>query len=339
MASYFTLSFFFIASAILCQSFTESAVNGGGFTVDLRHRDSNVNDALRRSVNRFNRFFPNSISPLSDQSQAEIVSANGEFILEYSLGTPPVTLFGITDTGSDLIWTQCKPCPQCFPQTGPLFDASKSKTYRKVSCESNLCSLVGQTSCDVASSKCEYSIQYGDQSSSSGDVAIDTLTLGSTTGRHVSLPGRLFGCGHDNQGTFGPDTSGIVGLGRGQFSLVSQLGASIGGKFSYCLIPLFSSKNTSKLNFGENGVVSGRGTVSTPLISNRRNGFYWVTLEAMTVGAKKLDFINKAGNKLIINKRPKSSCVIHICSKFCFFPQFSSFPQSFILVNQLFKKF
>lgn len=274
--------------------------NTNGFTVDLIHRDSpesplydnttettpfqQVNNALRRSIERANHFFPRNAAEFGE---SEIVSVEGEYVMAYSLGTPPVKTFGIADTGSDLVWLQCEPCQSCFKQTAPLFNPSKSRTYKTVPCSSNQCKSaslsVGRTSC--AATGCRYDIQYGDYSTSSGDIASDTLTLGQ-----VAFPRTVFGCGFSNGGTFRPQTSGIVGLGRGSVSLVSQMGSASEGKFSYCLVPFFSRKLSSKMSFGRNAVVSGRGTVSTPMVFKARGTFYHLTLEGMSVGATRLEF-------------------------------------------------
>nr|POE91558.1 aspartic proteinase cdr1 [Quercus suber] len=125
-----------------------------------------------------------------------------------------------------------------------------------------------------------------------GDLAADTLTLNSTSSRPVPLPKTIIGCGLNNSLTSGVTGSGIVGLGGGPASLVSQLHSSIGGKFSYCLVPFIYSqdKTSSKLNFGSHAVVSGFGTVSTPLVLHKRpHTYYYLTLEAMSVGNKRLE--------------------------------------------------
>ncbi|CAN1245125.1 Aspartic proteinase CDR1 [Linum grandiflorum] len=57
--------------------------------------------------------------------------------MNISLGTPPFSIVAIADTGSDIIWTQCKPCVGCYKQDAPLFDPKSSSTYKTVSCSSN----------------------------------------------------------------------------------------------------------------------------------------------------------------------------------------------------------
>ncbi|KAM3685450.1 hypothetical protein ACJW31_11G118500 [Castanea mollissima] len=298
-------------SIILLCCFTLIEALNGGFSVDLIHRDSpdspfynasethsqRVAKALRRSINRVNHFKPSSsVSP--NLAQTDIISNSGEYLMKYSVGTPPVAILGVADTGSDLIWLQCKPCTECYKQAAPIFDPEMSTTYKSISCTSSQCESLRKTSCSNDGTSCQYSVSYGDKSFSNGDLAVDTFTLGSTTSdRPVSLPETIIGCGHDNNGHFDAKGSGIVGLGGGTVSLVSQLSSSISGKFSYCLVPLTSrDEKSSKLKFGSEAVVSGPGTVSTPLIPNSPDTFYFLTLEAMSVGSKRLELSGSSGS-------------------------------------------
>ncbi|KAM3732719.1 hypothetical protein ACB098_11G080600 [Castanea mollissima] len=198
-----------------------------------------------------------SLSP--NQAQAEINSNVGEYLMKYSLCTPPVQILGFVDTGDDLIWLH---------QRAPRFDPEKSSTYKNVSCSSSLC-LQGSPGSGGNNSICQYSV----------------------------IP-----C--YNGGTFGAKGSGIAGLGAGAVSLVSQLGSSIEGKFSYCFIPLTSQvgDTTCKLNFSSNAVVSGSGAVSAPLlISVDTDYFYYQKLEAMSSGdSSKSNIIIDSGTTLTI---------------------------------------
>ncbi|PKI65658.1 hypothetical protein CRG98_013953 [Punica granatum] len=67
------------------------------------------------------------------------LSGDGEYLLNISIGTPPIQLISIMDTGSDLTWTQCKYCTRCFSLQTPLFNPNKSSTYASVSCNSKEC--------------------------------------------------------------------------------------------------------------------------------------------------------------------------------------------------------
>nr|KYP40846.1 Aspartic proteinase nepenthesin-1 [Cajanus cajan] len=170
-----------------------------------------------------------------------------------------------------------------------MFDPSKSTTYKTLPCSSDTCESARSTSCKGRT--CEYSINYGDGSHSHGDLSVDTLTLASTNGSRVTFPKTVIGCGHSNTVSFQGRSSGIVGLGGGPVSLITQLSSSIDGKFSYCLAPMFTNSNSSsQLNFGDNAVVSGDGTVSTPIIGHDQEIFYYLTLESFSVGKKRVEF-------------------------------------------------
>ncbi|KAF3781125.1 ASPARTIC PROTEASE IN GUARD CELL 1 protein [Nymphaea thermarum] len=46
-----------------------------------------------------------------------------EFIVKIGLGTPKEDFLVLFDTGSDVTWLQCEPCPSsCHPQEGPRFN-------------------------------------------------------------------------------------------------------------------------------------------------------------------------------------------------------------------------
>lgn len=205
------------------------------------------------------------------------------YVMSYSIGTPPFQLYGAMDTGSDGIWFQCKPCKPCLNQTSPMFNPSKSSTYKNIHCSSPTCKRFENSHCSSNHKrKCEYKVSYLSKSMSQGDVGIDTLTLNSNDGSPISFSRIVMGCGHKNSlKTEGGNTSGIIGFGRGPLSLISQLSSSINGKFSYCLVPLFSNANSSsRLNFGDTAVVSGSEVVSTPLVGNTG---YFTNLEAFSV--------------------------------------------------------
>ncbi|KAE9593638.1 putative nepenthesin [Lupinus albus] len=279
-----------------------------GFSVELIHRDSpkspfynssetqieRMNNAIHRSINRVKHFYPKEEGAYYEVIQAPISNINGEFLMKYSIGTPSFDVMAVADTGSDLIWLQCQPCEKCYNHTDPIFDPSKSKSYKNTPCSSQACRLIKNNSCtkDNIESKCQYKVSYRDKSVSSGDVAFETLSLGTNvTNFHARFDRIIFGCGHNNRGIFLPKSTGIVGLGNGATSLISQLGALIDNKFSYCLAP--EPNIPSLLNFGEKAVVSGSGTVSIPLASSRSPTYYYLTLKGMTVAGKRVDFETK----------------------------------------------
>ncbi|KAJ9185676.1 hypothetical protein P3X46_005276 [Hevea brasiliensis] len=300
MATSAALAIFALCLSCLV-SFDAASKPSQGFSVELINRDSpnspfynpeetrtqRLANAFRRSISRVHHFSPESqIS--TKAAESDVFSNQGDYLMRISIGTPPFEILAIADTGSDLIWTQCEPCSNCYQQNVPLFNPKSSSTYRDFSCSSRQCTTTsGTKDCD-SDGICHYEASYGDGSFTNGNLAAETITLDSTSGPPVSFPNSIIGCGHNDGGTFGPEGSGIVGLGGGSVSLVSQLGSTIGGKFSYCLVP--ATANSSKLNFGSNAVVSGTGVQSTPLTFQILKTFYFLTLEAISVGHQRVEF-------------------------------------------------
>ncbi|KAF3575953.1 hypothetical protein DY000_02034592 [Brassica cretica] len=99
------------------------------------------------------------------------------------------------------------------------------------------------------------------------------------------MPETVIGCSHNSSG-FQTTGSGIVGLSWDRSSLISQMGKNMHGAFSFCLSP----GGTSKINFGSNAIVSGNGTVSTPMfLKKAKPGFYYLNLDAVSVGETRVE--------------------------------------------------
>ncbi|KAJ7953322.1 Aspartic proteinase CDR1 [Quillaja saponaria] len=294
----------------------------GGFTIDFIHRDSppspfynpshthfdRLRDAFNRSFSRINHFKPTSIS--TSRIQSQVIAGGGEYLMNMSIGTPPVEVLGIADTGSDLTWTQCQPCKECYNQTLPLFDPEQSSTYHEIPCESSSCNALEKATCGNSQNTCEYSYSYGDGSFTNGDLALDKLTIGTSKDGFQSLPKIVFGCGHNNGGTFDQTGSGIVGLGGGKLSLVSQLSQSVGNKFSYCLVPSSMDNVSSKISFGRDSVASGSGAVTTPLVAREPDTFYYLTLEAISFFG---DLVSELENAISAKRVEDPRGILSLC--------------------------
>ncbi|KAK7401630.1 hypothetical protein VNO78_13252 [Psophocarpus tetragonolobus] len=142
---------------------------------------------------------------------------------------------------------------------------------------------------------CTYGIYYADGSVSIGVLATESIHFGSQT---IKFPNFTFGCGLYNN--FAHRTSdkvtGIVGLGAGPLSLVSQIGDKIGHKFSYCLLP-FSSNSPTKLKFGNEATIQSNGVVSAPLIIDPSfPSYYFLQLEGVSVGQQMVQTNGKNNN-------------------------------------------
>ncbi|CAN6275831.1 unnamed protein product [Urochloa humidicola] len=280
-----------------------------GLRVHLTHVDAHGNysrlqllqRAARRSHHRMSRLvaratgvIPAAVSSKKAASppgggadlQVPVHAGNGEFLMDVAIGTPALSYAAIVDTGSDLVWTQCKPCVECFKQSTPVFDPSSSSTYASVPCSSDLCGDLPTSSCTSAN-KCGYTYTYGDASSTQGVLATETFTLADSS----KFPGVAFGCGDTNEGDGFSQGAGLVGLGRGPLSLVSQLGLD---KFSYCLTSLDDATGKSPLFLGGSvaAISESKATApaqSTPLVKNPiQPSFYYVTLTGLTVGSTRI---------------------------------------------------
>ncbi|KAK4488667.1 hypothetical protein RD792_004438 [Penstemon davidsonii] len=303
--TFFSLSFLSICSL--------AEVKNYGFTVDLIHRDSllsplhnfsasyfdSINTALHRSKSRAFAFR----ALASGTHSTELIYSHGDFLMKLSIGTPPFEIIGLADTGSVLSWTQCAPCDNCYPQKQPLFAPKKSSTYKEVAGNSKLCKSLGGLSSILGDNKCKYALNYLDGSYSHGTIFSDTITLNPTSGTPISQKNFVFGCGYENLGNFNNEASGVIGLGGGPGSLITQMNSLINGKFSYCLVSnAYSNSKSSKMHFGSKAVVSGAGVVSTGL-HIFKNLLYAVRFKGISVGNKRLAMYNSSKVLGFFNER------------------------------------
>ncbi|WVZ73882.1 hypothetical protein U9M48_022139 [Paspalum notatum var. saurae] len=272
--------------------------SGAGATVPLHHRHGpcsplptkkmpTLEEVLRRDQLRAayiqRKFSGAKAAGDVQQSDATVPTTLGtsldtlEYVITVGLGSPAATQTMLIDTGSDVSWVQCKSCSECHSQADPLFDPRSSSTYSPFSCGSAACSQLGQEGNGCSSSQCQYIVTYGDGSSTTGTYSSDTLALGSNTVKNFQ-----FGCSHEESG-FNDQTDGLMGLGGGAQSLVSQTAGTFGNAFSYCLPPTPSSSGFLTLGAGSSGFVK------TPMLrSSQAPTFYGVRLQAIRVGGRQL---------------------------------------------------
>ncbi|XP_004966930.1 aspartyl protease family protein At5g10770 [Setaria italica] len=229
-------------------------------------------------------FPPISVSPVAPPAEPPAVTipdSSGayldtlEFVVTVGFGTPARAYAVVFDTGSDVSWIQCQPCSgHCYKQHDPIFDPAKSSTYAAVPCGHPECKAAGGQ-CD-SNGTCTYKVEYGDGSSTSGVLSHETLSLTSSSALHSFV----FGCGENNLGPFG-DVDGLIGLGRGQFSLSSQAASSLGATFSYCL----PSHNGTQgyLTIGSTPV-SDKAAYTAMVQKPDYPSFYFVELVSIDIG-------------------------------------------------------
>lgn len=230
-----------------------------------------------------------------------VESVTGEYTMEISLGTPTRTFKAIADTGSDLVWLQCanSTCggANCIQSPDLPFDPSASSTYRPLACNSSACGYLAIQNAELtcpSTNICRYNYVYGDLSFTSGEMASEVLTLtgkDSTTPLATRIPGIWFGCGTDDESTTFNGTDGLVGLGQGKLSLVSQLAGLdiISHAFSYCLVDYFAATTqTSPLLLGSTGTTAKS---YTPLLATGSSAsHYYVNLVGITVNSQPISY-------------------------------------------------
>lgn len=231
-------------------------------------------------VSRYGPCYPNGKTPTSGQllnwdedrvknPAAPIHKDRGYYTVNVGLGSPRQNFNLMVDTGSLLTWVRCKSCTRGCKSKDPLYDPSKSSTYTN-----------NTTSC-----KGQFSIDYADNSSANGIWGCDTLTgVDDVDGLKMNF---RFGCGEEIAGDFG-DAAGILGLGRGDSSLTSQI-ASAMQMFSY-YIPTTSSRKGDLL-FGNKAKTKSDTCANvryTPLVKGQQSANYYVDLVGISVAGKKL---------------------------------------------------
>lgn len=204
------------------------------------------------------------------------------YILRASLGSPPQALLLSLDTGSDSAWLPCSPCSSCTP-AAPPFSPSNSSSFSPLPCSSPLCPLLNAASqppCYAPSSPCSYSQSYAD-SSFTAALSRDSLRLALDV-----IPNYVFGCVTSVAGPTIPK-QGLLGLGRGPLSLLSQTGDLYKGVFSYCLPSYKSYYFSGSLRLGPAG--QPHYARFTPLLKNpHRPSLYYVNMTGISVGRVKV---------------------------------------------------
>ncbi|PHT42153.1 hypothetical protein CQW23_16178 [Capsicum baccatum] len=207
---------------------------------------------------------------------------NGEYVASFTIGGEQIKNYFLIDTGSDLIWWQCKPCTEggCYNQADPIYVAPNSGTYEKLDC--------------VAKS----------ESCFTSNRIYDVTSV---------LERILFGCGRDQtsgDGSFGPEYAGIAGLGRrvltSGYSLPSQFEADI---MSMCLPGLHSESATISFH-----TTPFDNSISAELLPNPAYpNFYFVNLYKV--------FINEREIPLNPSISIESGCLVDTGTVITNFPQ------------------
>ncbi|KAF5740158.1 Eukaryotic aspartyl protease family protein [Tripterygium wilfordii] len=199
----------------------------------------------------------------------------GNYVVRVKLGTPGQLMFMVLDTSSDAAWVPCSGCTGCSTTT---FFANTSSTYSPLDCSLAQCAQVRGFSCpSTGSGACSFNQSYGGDSYFSATLVQDSLSLAKDV-----IPKFSFGCINSISGGSVPP-QGLLGLGRGPMSLLSQSGSLYSGVFSYCLPSFKSYYFSGSLKLGP--ASQPKNIRTTPLLYNpHRPSLYYVNLTGVSVG-------------------------------------------------------
>ncbi|XP_030516044.2 aspartic proteinase Asp1-like [Rhodamnia argentea] len=182
------------------------------------------------------------------------VFPTGSYNTTIFVGQPPKPYFVDPDTGSDLTWLQCDaPCRRCTQTPHPLYRPNSDL----VICRDPICASLhsGDYKCDHPE-QCDYEVEYADGGSSLGVLVKDDFSFESYGGGFLSARVAL-GCGYDQiPGRSNPFLDGVLGLGKGKSSIVSQLSSQglVPNVLGHCL----SARGGGFLFFGDDLYDSSR---------------------------------------------------------------------------------
>ncbi|OWM85106.1 aspartic proteinase Asp1-like isoform X2 [Punica granatum] len=175
----------------------------------------------------------------------------GYYSVSLKVGRPPKLYDLDIDTGSDLTWLQCDaPCTGCTKPRDQLYKPNNNLVH----CKDLLCSAIrttGNEPCKTPHDQCDYDIEYADHCSSLGVLVNDHFTF-PLTNNSILSPRLAFGCGYNQHipGSISPPpTAGVLGLGNGKTSIMTQLHGLgvIRNVLGHCL----STKGGGFLFFGD----------------------------------------------------------------------------------------
>ncbi|KAK6782182.1 hypothetical protein RDI58_019978 [Solanum bulbocastanum] len=203
---------------------------------------------------------------------------NGYYTTCLWIGTPPQRFALIVDTGSTVPYVPCSTCEQCGNHQDPKFQPEMSSTYQPVKCNVDC-------TCNNEREQCIYERQYAEMSSSSGVLGEDIVSFGNQS--ELAPQRAVFGCENLETGDlYCQHADGIMGLGRGDLSIVDQLVEKhvISDSFSFCY---------GGMDFGGGAMVLGGINPPSEMVfthsDSLRSPYYNIELKGIHVAGKALN--------------------------------------------------
>ncbi|XP_010260902.1 PREDICTED: aspartyl protease family protein 2-like [Nelumbo nucifera] len=224
-------------------------------------------------------------------------SYTNSYVTTFRVGTPPQRLLLITDTGSALTWANCiHNCSDCSRKhrRRRIFDADKSTSIRSIPCSSEMCQVGLQEFnayydyCPKRKSPCWYDMSYSGGTTVIGFFANETVTVKRRNKGHTRIHQVLIGCTDPTGNTDFSEADGIIGLGYSPYSFAYRAAMQLGGKFSYSLMDVLSSRNVSNyIVFGEDN--KKMQMQYTELVLGKVGTHYALNVRGISVGGVMLD--------------------------------------------------
>ncbi|KAK4790964.1 hypothetical protein SAY86_031377 [Trapa natans] len=275
-----------VAIFLLCTSALQSAFSTTGLLSPPHHgaRPPMVlplflspPNSSRASTDSRRRHLQGSEKPNARMSLHDDLLLNGYYTTRLWIGTPPQKFALIVDTGSTVTYVPCSNCDQCGKHQDPKFQPKESSTYHPVKCNIDC-------NCDENRVQCVYERQYAEMSSSSGVLGEDLVSFGNLSGFPPQQA--VFGCENMETGDlYSQHADGIMGLGRGDLSIVDQLVGKgvISDSFSLCY---------GGMEIGGGAMVLGAISPPSDMVFSYsdpvRSPYYNIDLKELHVGGKPL---------------------------------------------------
>ncbi|CAO2145830.1 unnamed protein product [Urochloa humidicola] len=236
------------------------------------------------------------------QLQGSVYPA-GHYYVTMNIGDPAKPYYLDVDTGSDLTWLQCNaPCQSCNKVPHPLY---KPVPKKLIPCADPLCTALhsglGSSNKCPSPKQCDYIVKYTDSASSQGVLITDNFSLPLSKPSNIR-PSLAFGCGYDQQvgknGAQPAETDGMLGLGRGSVSLLSQLKQQ--GITKNVLGHCLSTNGGGFLFFGDDIVPKSRVTW-VPMARTTFGNYYspgsgTLSFDRRSLGVKPMEVVFDSGS-------------------------------------------